>query len=819
MKTRMLKKTWLLFTFFPLAMHAQKQLSGTIQSTSGEAISGARIQIEETYQGTFSKDDGSYAIQNIRGKSIVVHVKMIGYEPVRQTVQLDQEKTVWNVQLTVSPLLMEEMLVVATRANEKTPTTYSMVTNEQLKQNNYGQDVPYLLEGTPSTVVTSDAGAGIGYTGIRIRGVDPTRTNVTINGIPVNDAESHGTFWVNMPDLASSVDNIQVQRGVGTSANGAAAFGASINIKTDQINRKAYGELDQSVGSFNTLRNTIKLGTGLIDNRFVLDARLSRISSEGYIDRASANLKSYYLSGAWFGKKSSLRATVFGGQEITYQAWYGTPESVLFGTEEDKIAYADRNGLSAKQRENLLNAGRKYNFYDYANEVDNYRQDHYHLHFNHQFSPYLNLQISGHYTYGRGFYEQYRSEDDLADYGLSPVILESDTVTTSDLIRRRWLDNHFYGGVYALNFTKIKGLNLTLGGAANQYVGDHFGEIIWSRYASNSEIYDEYYRNDAKKTDITTYLRGTYSWKKFIFYADAQVRYIDYTFLGIDDVSDELKDIQQNVNYTFFNPKAGISYKHSNQSSFFASYSIAHREPVRADFRESTPERRPTFEQLGNLEIGHRWEKRNYYVNSTIYWMNYQDQLILTGQINDVGGYTRTNVDKSYRAGFELEGGYRIRKNLTLSANAAFSQNKVAEFTEFVDDYDNGGQAAIIHKNTDLAFSPNIIAGIGLNYEPIKNLRIHTLVKHVGKQFLDNTSNDSRSIRAYSFGNVGVNYTLKTKGSSEFIFGVLVNNVWDALYENNGYTFSYIYGGNTTTENFYYPQAGRNFLARLTIRF
>lgn len=815
----MLQKISVFFALLPAALQAQQTLTGTVTSTAGELISGARLQIEQTYQGTYSNSDGTYEITKIQAKTIVVHVKMIGYEPLHQTIQLDQARTIWNVQLTPSPLLMDEMQVVATRADEKTPTTFSMLTNEQLKQNNYGQDIPYLLEGTPSTVVTSDAGAGIGYTGIRIRGVDPTRTNVTINGIPVNDAESHGTFWVNMPDLASSVENIQVQRGVGTSANGAAAFGASINIKTDHIRRKAYGELDQSIGSFNTLRNTIKLGTGLINQRFVMDARLSRISSAGYIDRARADLKSYYLSGAWLGKKSTLRATVFGGQEITYQAWYGTPESVLYGTEADRIAYADRNGLTPTQRENLLRSGRTYNFYEYANEVDNYRQDHYHVHFNHQFSSFLNLQLSGHYTYGRGFYEQYRYDDELADYGLNPVILGGDTVETTDIIRRRWLDNHFYGAVFALNYTKVKRLNLTLGGAANQYIGDHFGEIIWSRYASNSEIYDEYYRNDARKTDITAYLRGTYTWKKFILYADAQLRHIDYTFLGIDDVSNTLTDIQQNVSYTFFNPKLGFTYKQSNRSSFFASYSIAHREPVRADFRESTPERRPTYEQLGNLEMGHRWEQHKFYTNTSLYWMNYRDQLILTGQINDVGGYTRTNVARSFRAGIELEGGYRIQKNLTISVNAALSQNKVAEFTEYVDDYDNGGQQATIHTNTDLAFSPNLIAGLGVNYEPIKNLRVHALVKHVGRQFLDNTSNENRSIRAYSFGNIGVNYTLQTKGSAEFIFGVLVNNVWNALYENNGYTFSYVYGGNTTTENFYYPQAGRNFLARLTIRF
>ena len=819
MKTRILKNLMSVLIVVPFASFGQMAIQGTVTNANGEPIDGAKIVLENTYQGTYSDQNGGYKLQNLASSSYTVVVQHPYFETQRRNVLLTQQTTTIDFQLFANALVVAEMQVSATRANEKTPTSYTNVSLEDIKKSNFGQDLPYLLEGTPSTVVTSDAGAGIGYTGIRIRGVDPTRTNVTINGIPINDSESHGTFWVNMPDLASSVDNIQVQRGVGTSANGAAAFGASINIKTDQIQKKSYAVLDNSAGSFNTFRHTLKAGTGLINNKFSVDMRLSKIKSDGYIDRASSDLKSYSMSGAWLGKKSQIRATVFGGQEVTYQAWYGTPESVLKGTVSDLNAYADRNFLTAEQRQNLLTSGRTYNFYEYANEVDNYKQDHAHLHFYHAFNADIDLTVSGHYTRGRGYFEQFRTDDDLADYGLENVILGSDTVTTTDLIRRRWLDNHFYGGVFALNYRKIKGLQLTWGGAANQYVGDHFGEIIWARFASGSSIYDEYYRNDAKKTDLMSYVRGTYTFKKWIAYGDLQVRNIDYTFLGVDDVSNTLTDIEQNVNYTFFNPKAGLTYQFNANNSVYGSYSIAHREPVRADFRENSPENRPKAEQLRNLEVGYRKTGDKHYLNANVYWMDYTNQLILTGQINDVGGYTRTNVAQSYRLGLELDGGYRISKKLNVSANASISENKVIEFTEFIDDFDNGGQAEVLHQNTDLAFSPNLIMGIGIAYSPIKNLSLNLLVKHVGQQFLDNTSNENRKIDAYSFGNFGINYDLENVVFQKITFGLLVNNIWNSLYENNGYTFSYIAGGQTTTENFYYPQAGTNFLARVVIAF
>lgn len=802
----------------PLGAKAQNSIQGKVTNQDGQALSGAKITIENTYETVLSNAEGKFTFSGLKNETYTLQAYFAGYELNTRTVNLTGDLRDVNFILNASAALIEEVQVSATRADAKTPTTYTNLSKQQVAAGNFGQDLPYLLEGTPSTVVTSDAGGGVGYTGIRIRGVDPTRTNVTINGIPVNDAESHGVFWVNMPDFASSVENIQVQRGVGTSSNGAAAFGASINIKTDQITKNAYAELDNAYGSFNTLRNTVKAGTGLINNRFTVDARLSRISSDGYVDRGASNLKSYYLSGAWIGKKSLIRANVFGGKEVTYQAWYGTPESVIKGDVDGMNAYADRNGLTEEQRQNLLTSGRRYNFYTYDNQTDNYQQDHYQLHFTHTFTSKLNLNVSGHYTRGKGYYEEYRAGDDFSTYGFTPVVLGGDTVTTTDLVRRRWLDNHFYGGVFSLNYDNLKGLKVTWGGGANVYDGTHFGEVIWARFASASEINDRYYNNTSYKVDMNSYLKATYRIKRATVYGDLQVRNIDYSYLGVDYVNNVLRDVEQTVNYTFFNPKAGFMFDFNEKNNAYLSVSVANREPVRDDFRSSTPDRRPRPETLYNLETGYRRKSRKFFANANLFMMYYKDQLILTGQINDVGGYTRTNAKESYRAGAELEAGYMIIRNLSVTGNLTLSQNKVVDFNEYVDDYDNGGQAVINHKNTDIAFSPNLIASAGISYEPLKGLTLNLLSKYVGKQFLDNTSNENRKMNAYYLTNLSVNYTIKDVVFREIQIGVLANNIFNHLYENNGYTFSYIAGGQTTTENFYYPQAGANFLLRLTLK-
>ena len=819
MKTRF----FLIAVFYALSFNffAQNNLFGTVIDQSGNPIPGTNVTVEGGNYGTYTDRNGSFKINNIPSQLLVLLFEAPGLFVTKKDIKPSDFNSSIQITLYTNTKNLEEVQVLSTRSFEQTTSATTINRTDLIEKNNFGQDIPTLLEASPSVVSTSDAGTGIGYSGIRIRGVDASRINVTINGIPVNDPESHDVYWVNMPDLASSIESMQVQRGVGSSTNGAAAFGASLNIKSQDISSAAFGVLDNTYGSFNTLKTTIKAGTGLINNKFSLETRLSRITSDGFIDRATSDLRSYYLAASYVGKKSVLKAITFSGKEITYQSWYGTPESRVNGNVTEMNAYADRNGLSDEERVNLLNSGRTYNFYTYENEVDNYQQDNYQLHFTHSFKPNLIMNVAGHYTYGRGYYEQYRKDDDLSDYGYSPVLIGGDSIISSDLIRRRWLDNDFIGGIYSLQYNVSK-LKLLFGGAANTYIGRHFGEVIWARFAADGEIRDRYYDNEAQKTEFSNYLKASYRLDQLSFSADLQFRHVNYSFLGIDDVSGQLLDLKQNVQFNFFNPKVGVNYSINSRQFISATFGIANREPVRKDFRESTAENHPKAENMRDLEIGYAYNYKKLAINTNIYWMDYTNQLILTGQINDVGGYTRTNAKESYRAGIELAGRYKIIPSLALSGAFTLSQNKIKQFNEYLDEYLDDEpyytQQLIDHENTNLAFSPTIVTNAGLTFKPLKNLSIDWITKYVGRQYLDNTSNDNRSINPFSFSNLTLSYKIENKFFEEITFSLLVNNIFNALYSNNGYTFSYIYGGQTTTENFYYPQAGRNFMFRILMK-
>jgi iron complex outermembrane recepter protein len=831
MKTRMVKMIWVLACAIPINALSQHSIRGTIRNAEGQTLPGVKITLYDTYFGAYSDPNGHFEITTVPANTYMLRASLLGFEPIEREVKVETQDVSLNLVMTVSALMMEEVQIIAVRADSKTPTTYSNLNAAQIERLNTGQDLPYLLETVPSTVVTSDAGAGVGYTGVRIRGVDPTRTNVTVNGIPLNDAESHGVFWVNMPDFASSSDEIQVQRGVGTSSNGAAAFGASINIKTDNIEKKPYAESDNSGGSFNTLRTTLKAGTGLINDRFALDLRLSKIASDGFVDRASSDLKSFYVSGAYVGKKSILKATIFSGKEKTYQAWYGIPQAKFEEDDASLLTHFYNNyypgGIyeTAADSANLFGSGSNtYNYYSYENETDNYQQDHYQLHYSRSLNKKMNLNVAGHYTRGRGYYEQYKRGQDFADYGFEPVIYGADTLTTTDLIRQRWLDNHFYGGIFSVTYSDLKKLKIVMGGGANNYTGKHFGDVIWARTASSSEIGKRYYENDARKAEANLYIKANYELKKFNLFADLQGRYLSYSYQGNDQYFGEIVLVQQAIDFLFFNPKAGLTYTINNQSNIYASYSVANREPVRDDFISAAPGVQPQSERLNNVEAGYRYSANKFFFNGNGYWMDYKDQLILTGKINDVGAYIRTNVDESYRAGVELEAGYKLTRFMSISGNIAFSQNKVVEFIEYVDNYDNYDsegnmiQDEIIHQNTDLAFSPNVIGSLGLYLEPLKGLEFTLLGKFVGSQYLDNTSSVDRMLDEYATANVGVSYRLAKWGLREIKIGANVNNLLNYRYANNGYTWGYIAGGQRIIENFVYPQAGRNLLVRLTVK-
>ncbi|MFN5418406.1 MAG: TonB-dependent receptor, partial [Flavobacteriia bacterium] len=576
---------------------AQVSIKGKVTDKANkEAIAYAKIQINSLNIGTLSDENGNYELKNFPNGEYILQCEFPGYQKIERKIKIENQIQTQNFELEsfdmrlIEPDLpriiqnFDEVFVKATKAETGSPTTFTNINKEQIKAQNFGQDLPYLLESTPSTVVTSDAGGGVGYTGVRIRGVDPTRTNVTVNGIPLNDSESHGVYWVNMPDFASSVENIQVQRGVGTSTNGAAAFGASMNIQTDKINREAYAEIANSYGSFNTIKNSVKAGTGLLNNHYTFDMRLSRIASDGFIDRASSDLKSFFVSGTYLGAKSLLKANVFSGKEQTYQAWYGVPESKLNGNQDSLTAHFYNNyypgGMyqSATDSANLFSSNnRTYNIYNYNNETDNYQQTHYQLLYNYNVNSRLKLNLAGHFTHGEGYYEQYRQNDDFADYGLDTLFQGTDTITTTDLIRRRWLNNDFFGTVFSLDYISKKGLNVIFGGAVNQYNGKHYGEIIWARNASNSEIRDRYYDNDAKKTDVNAYLKLNKRFKKLTVFADLQVRTIAYSYLGLEQNIDGLVEAQQDTNFLFFNPKAGLVYSFNTENQIYTSFSIANR--------------------------------------------------------------------------------------------------------------------------------------------------------------------------------------------------------------------------------------------------
>lgn len=802
---------------------AQHQITVSVtDAANGSPMPGASIQVEGTMYSGKADVAGRVIIHQIKGGNYTIVVSYLGYQSEKHRVTINTDTHV-GIALRQEALLTDEVVVQATRATENTATTYRNIGKEEIAKNNLGQDIPYLLDQTPGVVVSSDAGAGIGYTAMRIRGSDAQRTNITINGIPLNDAESMGAFFVNLPDFASSVDNVQIQRGVGTSTNGAGAFGASLNFQTNTLNEEAYAELDNTFGSYNTWKNTVRLGTGLIDGKFTFDGRLSRIKSEGYVDRGASNLQSFYLSGAWHGQNSLLRANVFGGKEKTYQAWYGTPESRLTGDVEAMEAYAEGDGLTPYEKENLLNSDRRYNKYLYDNQTDNYEQTHYQLLFSTVFADRWTLNTALHYTRGKGYYEEFKDKDPYADYGLPNVIVGDSVLTETDLIRQRWLDNHFYGGTYSLIYKVPGGVELTWGGAYNQYEGGHYGDVMWSRNpltAGPNDISDSgapfrtayrYYDGDATKKDFNTYLKASYQWDKLFLFADVQYRHIDYAITGIDN---DLRDITQDARFDFFNPKVGVTYQLSSASNVYLSYALANKEPVRSDFTDWPVGQTPKAEQLHDIEAGYRIRSQRFNIGVNGYAMVYKNQLVLTGQLNDVGSTLRTNVDDSYRIGLEFDGRWAPVRWFSWGATLAYSQNKIKNFTEVVGDVEN------FYKTTDISFSPDWVASSELAFKPWEPIELAFLSKYVSRQYLDNTANTARSIDGFFVNNIRAAYHTSFWKLKNVGLTLMVNNVFNEKYSSNGFTWGYYVSETDRVDyNFYYPQATANFLLGLNIKF
>lgn len=804
-----------------LSLHAMAQFNvrGTVRDAkSKEALVGATVQVENQNRFAITDPQGWFEISRVAAGQQTLVIKFLGYQETRQVVDVSADQVV-EFLLEESTELTDEVVVYATRLTDKSPSAFSTINKVALQKQNFGQDLPIILNWSPSLVTTSDAGTGIGYTGLRIRGSDATRINVTINGVPLNESDEHGVFWVDIPDIATSTQSIQVQRGVGNSTNGAGAFGASINLQTNTRNDQPYADIINSVGSFGTQRHTVGFGTGL-KNNFVFDGRLSMIKSDGFIDRATSDLKSFYLSAGYYGKKTFVKAIVFGGNEITYQSWNGVPESRLNNDVAAMEETAIAEGWNATQKNNLLNSNsRTFNAYTYKNQVDNYSQDHYQLHSSHRFNETITANAALHYTYGRGFYEEFKYDAAFKKYGVDTFLIGNQKIGSSDLVRRRWLQTNFYGMTYSVNYEKDK-VQSVIGGALNRHMADRFGEVIWAQVANFPKDY-RYYFNQGDKTDFNIFWKTNYQLTSAInAFVDLQYRKIDYTSKGVEN---ELNTYRVDANFQFFNPKIGITYTLSDEQNVYASFSVANREPIRSDFINNIGTTAPKPETLRNLEAGWRLRKNTWNLTVNYFLMDYTDQLVNTGKLNDVGAAIRTNVANSYRTGIEVDATIRFNHLISWMGNITLSQNKIKNFSEVLYDYgvnyDEYNEVVRDYKDTDIAFSPNVVGGSVLLFHPIQNVEIGLLTKYVGQQFLDNTSNSRRKIDAYLTNDIRLNYSWKPAFMKELSLSLLANNIFDVAYSSNGYTYGYLSGGSETRQNYYYPQAGRNYMLMLTLRF
>ncbi|GAB4265425.1 MAG: TonB-dependent receptor [Saprospiraceae bacterium] len=813
-----------LLLFLACYGHAQIKILGNITDTRGVPLPGATIQVLGSAKGTTSDLEGTFELMLPEAGSYDLQASYVGYKTATLRLNIAEGEKVKEVliKLEEEATVLQTLTLKATRMGATTPFATQVITKEELESKNLGQDLPFLLEDAPSVVVTSDAGAGIGYTGIRIRGTDATRINVTINGVPLNDAESQGVFWVDLPDFASSAADIQIERGVGSSTNGPGAFGATINLNTSLLEHSEYAEANLGIGSFGTRKRNFQFGTGLMpykgnqDVGFTLDGRLSHINSDGYIDRARADLESFFVSGAFIGNKSALRANVFSGHEETYQAWNGVPAQWV---NDDKLR---RYNSAGTEKPGL----------PYEDEVDDYTQTHYQLHFDHHVNDRLDLGLSAFTTTGKGFFEQYKADEERSRYLLNDTLPDC----CYDFVRRRWLDNVFFGTLWTLDYhSDDDRLNLTLGGIVSKYSGDHFGELIDGELLLPNQFGHRYYFSNGVKKDFTTYLKSRYRPSDALsLFAELQLRRVDYHTEGTNN---DLLAFKVSADHSFFNPKAGFVYEPIQDWFLNGSIAVGQREPNRDDYIDALNGQPVKPEKVVDYELGvsHVSPYHSYALNA--YYMNYKDQLVLTGNINDVGETIRQNVDKSYRYGVELSASVAPASRLTLSGNATLSRNKIEGFTEYIDNWDTGEQEVVFHGTTDIAFSPNFIAFGKISYDLFASRRVDAnlafTLKHVGKQYIDNTSNENTTLEAYTVGGLHLKVGIVTSRFDEVLLNFRVNNLFDARYSANAWTYRYISpsydarpddpyarleSGSTYNLTGFYPQAGRNFLLGLTIR-
>lgn len=789
------------------SLFGQITVSGRVTSQSdGTPVVYAHVKLERTTRTAITDTAGWFTLQGVKPGPAVLRISFVGYATYEQPFNLTRD-TVIRVSLAGEAILGDEVTITATRALEKYPVAHTTVGSKEIRAVNLGRDVPYIILQTPSVNVTSDAGNGIGYTGMTIRGTDLTRINVTVNGIPVNDAESQGVWFVDLPDIASSAGSIQVQRGVGTSTNGAGAFGASVNFHTTDMRADPYGELDVSGGSYNTFKSTLRFGTGLMPGRFSVDGRLSYIRSDGYVDRASSNLASYYLAAGYYGPKTTIRLINFTGTEKTYQAWEGVPKDSLATNRTYNPAgeYTDAAG----------------NIAYYGNQTDNYLQENYQLIFSQVAGRGLTLNGALHYTHGRGYYENYKEDASFSSYGLGDVVLGGDTISSTDLVNRKELDNDFAGLTFSAVWQIPDRLKVIAGGGWNRYHGRHSGKIIWAEFASNGSNTRNWYYNTGLKSDFNLYAKANYHLlPRLNLFADLQYRRVAYDMEG---TLDNLRNLDQDHLFNFFNPKTGLYWTLNPRNDLYFSFAVANREPSRNNYKDADPGQEPGPERLYDYELGYNLKLPWSAWGINLYYMDYRDQLVLTGEINDVGEAVMVNVPHSYRAGLEVTASMEFfNKKLAWNLSGTFSRNRIRQFTQYTDQYDADwnftGQKEEVLNDRVLSFSPSVAAASSITWKPVKGLALSVNSRYTGRQYIDNTTTDSRSLDGYFLNGISAGYTVKTRLVGELGFNLTVNNLFSAEYESNAWIYPFYVNGEYFEANGYFPQAPVNFLAGVSFR-
>lgn len=803
---------------------AQNVITGTVKDEKGEHLPGANVSaiFNNGSIGGITNEKGEFKLSVGHQNRCTLKVSFVGYTTFERSINVKGEKHV-EVALEETSVVTDEVIVSAIKASQKSPVAYTNISKAQLEQRSAAEDIPYMLSLTPSAVSTSETGIGVGYTALRIRGTDPTRINVTVNGVPLNDSESQGVYWVNMPDFASSVNEVQVQRGVGTSTNGAAAFGATINFQTISISADPYAQIENSAGSFNTFVNSMKVGTGLLNDKFAFDARYSKLTSDGYIDYAFADHQSLYLSGSMLTGNGLLKMNLIHGDQHTGISWWGVPMEKLF-----KPAWAGDDW----EADRTYNPAGEYtdeegNTRYYKDQTDNYKQTHYQLFYSHAVNNKLNLNGALHYTRGEGYYEQYKEDEPLADYGWKPAAVGVEVVDSTDLVRQKWMKNDFYGFTASANY-KSGDFSSSFGGGWNRYDGDHFGEVIWARFAGTNEKGDQWYFNNGEKTDYNVF--GKINWQpvsKLNAFVDLQYRHIDYDMSGFDD---DLKSLVQTHTFDFFNPKAGIYYDFSQQHQGYFSVGVSNREPTRANFKDANgdSDAMPKAEQLIDFEAGYHYRSSGFSASANFFYMMYNDQLVPTGEKSSAGYDIMTNVADSYRTGVELIFGAQLVQGLSWDGNLSLSANKIKNFVEHASVIDENWEE-IDRKvtelgTTDIAYSPEVIGSSIFSYAPNSNFKFSLVSKYVGDQYFDNTSNEERKIDAYFINNFKVDVDVYPSFAKKVGIQLMVNNLFDLEYENNAYGANYYMrdaDGNDTEGywSYYYPQAGIHFMSKITLTF